>query len=87
METRNNGLMRPVKKSDQEWLDECEHNWHAAAAKLVADGWERKDYPGKIIPATFRKTIDGRLEVAYLYRNLGSSEWLLRITGEEVQSE
>lgn len=56
---------------DDEWHKECKANWEALAAKLVADGFERRDCPSSIIPATFHRGD----KVLYLARQLGSNDW------------
>ena len=55
------------KERERAWAQECDHAYEAAAADLVADGWERREHDH--YPAIFCK--GG--ETVILARRLGNS--------------
>ena len=59
---------------DEEFYALSDRNYEAQAARLVAEGWERTDWPG-IIPSTFHKEVDGKARTLYLVTSFGDPTW------------
>jgi len=61
--------------TDQEFYDLSIANYRKLADKLVADGYERRDWTHSQIPSTFHKMIDGVERVLYLVTDFGDPMW------------
>ena len=65
--------------TDQEFYQQSHDNYEALAAKLVADGFERRDWQHSHIPATFHKIVHGKERVFYLVTDFGSTKWGMKL--------